>query len=291
MYVMEKSRNRIWTETSAMQTIEKQIDGGCFMKLEKRNRITFGLGTIGRDMIYTLESIYLITFFTEVRQLSDAMLAAVGGVLTFMRIFDALNDPLMGVVVDNTSTRFGKYKPWLVTGVLGAAAAIMFMFSDIGLTGTPYVVMIAFFYLLWDLFYGVNDIAYWSMLPSLSVDQKQREKDGAFARICANIGMYIVVVGIVPITGMMTKMIGNEERAWWYFALAVCILMVGFQLITVFGVKENHIFKQEESTSLRDMVRVLLQNDQLLFTAIGMILFMIGYSTTTSFGLYFIITI
>jgi melibiose permease/lactose/raffinose/galactose permease len=55
----------------------------------------------------------------------------------------------------------------------------------------------------------------------------------------------------------------------------------------VFGVKENHIFKQEESTSLRDMVRVLLQNDQLLFTAIGMILFMIGYSTTTSFGLYF----
>lgn len=257
------------------------------MSIETRNRITFGLGTIGRDMFYSLESTYLLYFFTEVRQLSDAMLAAVGGVLTVMRIFDAINDPIMGVIVDNTNTRFGKYKPWMLTGALGAAAALMLMFSDIGLTGTVYVVLFALFYLLWDLFYGLNDIAYWSMLPSLSLDQKQREKNGAFARICANIGMYMVVVGIIPITGIMTKIIGNAEKAWWFFALAVCILMVGFQLITIFGVKEKHIFKQEESTSLKDMVRVLVKNDQLLYTAIGMILFMVGYCTTTQFGTYF----
>ena len=257
------------------------------MRLETRNRITFGLGTVGRDMFYSLESMYLLYFFTEVRQLSDSMLAAVGGVLTVMRIFDALNDPLMGVIVDNTSSRFGKYKPWLLTGALGSAVMLMFMFSDIGLTGTAYVALFALFYLLWDLFYGVNDIAYWSMLPSLSIDQKQREKNGAFARICANIGMYVVVVGIIPLTTMLTDILGNGERAWWFFALAVCILMVGFQLITVFGVKEKHIFKQEESTSLRDMARALLKNDQLLYTAIGMILFMVGYCTTTTFGTYF----
>lgn len=134
----------------------------------------------------------------------------------------------------------------------------------------------------------MNDIAYWTQLPALSVNQRQRESMGAFARICANVGMYAVVVGILPVTGALTEAFGgNGQRAWFTLAAAVCTLMIAFQLITVFGVKETRSFKEEESTSLRDMVRVLFGNDQLMWTTVSMALFMIGYCTTTSFGTYY----
>jgi melibiose permease/lactose/raffinose/galactose permease len=206
------------------------------------------------------------------------------GALTILRIFDAVNDPFMGFLVDNTHSRFGKFKPWIaIGGVIGGVLTVL-MFTDFGLTGTGYVFSFILIYLAWDLTYGANDIAYWSMLPSLTLDQKERERTGSFSRICANIGMYVAVVGILPITGAL----GGDKKAWFLFAVGVTLLTWIFLCFTLFGVKENRsLYKKTETTSLKAMFGVLFKNDQLLFTAISMALFMIGYSTTTSFGVYF----
>lgn len=257
-------------------------------KLDKRNKYCFGLGTIGRDMFYSMESMYLLFFLTEIKNLDDKMLALVGGVLTALRILDAFNDPITGVIIDNTHTRWGKFKPWMVIGALVSSVCMLLMFADLPLSGGAYVAVFAVSYILWDIFYGVNDIAYWTQLPALSVDQRQRESMGAFARICANVGLYAVVVGILPVTGALTNAFGgNGQKAWFVLAVAVCVIMVGFQMITVFGVKETRSFKEEENTSLRDMVKVLFRNDQLMWTTVSMALFMVGYCTTTSFGTYY----
>ncbi len=258
--------------------------------MNRRNKYCYGLGTLGRDMFYTLESMYLLTFLTEVRQLDDAMLAAVGGVLTVLRILDAFNDPITGILIDNTRTRWGKFKPWMIVGTVITCASLLMMFADLPVTGAAYVVLFGIFYVLWDIGYGVNDIAYWSLLPALSTDQAQRETMGAFTRICASIGMYIVVVGILPITNAIGSAVGDLQQGWFIFAVVVCILMAGFQLFTLIGVKENREhYKDEERTSMRDFAKVLLGNDQLLWVTISMILFMVGYCTTTSFGTYFFI--
>lgn len=258
--------------------------------MNKRNKYCFGLGTVGRDMFYTLESMYLLTYLTEVRHLDDAMLAAVGGLLTVLRIVDAFNDPVTGILIDNTRSRWGKFKPWMVSGSIVACFCLLLMFAELPLIGPAYIFLFGVCYVLWDISFGVDDIAYWSLLPALSTDQAQREKMGAFARICANIGMYIIVVGVIPITGAVGEAVGSEKKAWFILAVAVCVLMLGTQLITIFGVKEDRShYKEEERTTLRDFVTVIFGNDQLLWTTISMILFMVGYSTTTSFGTYFFI--
>ena len=258
--------------------------------MNKRNKYCFGLGTVGRDMFYTLESMYLLTYLTEVRHLDDAMLAAVGGLLTVLRIVDAFNDPVTGILIDNTRSRWGKFKPWMVSGSIVACLCLLLMFAELPLVGPAYIFLFGVCYVLWDISFGVDDIAYWSLLPALSTDQAQREKMGAFARICANIGMYIIVVGVIPITGAVGEAVGSEKKAWFILAVAVCVLMLGTQLITIFGVKEDRShYKEEERTTLRDFVTVIFGNDQLLWTTISMILFMVGYSTTTSFGTYFFI--
>ena len=201
-------------------------------KLDKRNKYCFGLGTIGRDMFYSLESMYLLYFLTEIRKLDDGMLALVGGILTVLRILDAFNDPITGVIIDNTRTRWGKFKPWMVIGALVSSLCMLAMFADLPVTGIAYAVVFGISYILWDVFYGVNDIAYWTQLPALSLDQRSRESMGAFARICANVGMFSVVVGIIPVTeAMTTAFAGDAKTAWFVFAVIVCLVMIGAYLL------------------------------------------------------------
>ena len=254
----------------------------------KRNRLTFGLGTIGRDMVYSLISMYLIFYLTDVINLPTATLWWVAGIILFARIFDALNDPVMGFIVDNTHTRWGKFKPWIALGATLTSVFTVLLFTDFKLEGSSFIAMFAVFYILWGVSFTANDISYWSMLPALSVDQKEREKIGAIARICANIGLFFVVAGIVPLTGLLGQRFGSLQKGYFVFALMVSLIMAAGQCITLFGVKEAGIVADKrQTTPLRELFRIIYKNDQLFFTAVAMSLFMIGYVTTTSFGLYF----
>ena len=259
------------------------------MKQNKnRNHLSFGLGTIGRDMVYSMVSMYLIFYLTDIIDIPTSTLWWVTGIVLFARIFDALNDPVMGVIVDNTNTRYGKFKPWIAFGSLLSGIFTVLIFTDFHLSGAAYIIVFGFIYLLWGMSYTTNDISYWSLLPSLTVDQKEREKIGAVARICANIGLFFVVGGIVPITTIIGNALGSMQKGYFVFAILVVVIMWIGQSITLLGVKENrHLNSSGEHTNLRGMIKAIFKNDQLLYTAIAMALFMIGYMTTTGFGLYF----
>jgi len=232
---------------------------------------------------------FLLYYLTDVLQLPSSTMAWLGGIIIGARVFDALTDPLMGVIVDNTRTRWGKFKPWLAVGVLTSPIITVLLFTDFGWNDGPwYIIRFAIIYVLWGIAYTTHDISYWSMLPAISVDQKEREKIGSIARICANIGLFIVVAGIVPITTALGDVFGSLTQGFTVFAIIVSIIMAAGMCITLFGVKEPKIVTTEsQSTPLREMLRVIYKNDQLLFTAIAMVLFMIGYITTVTFGIYF----
>jgi len=162
------------------------------------------------------------------------------------------------------------------------------IFSDFGLQGSAFILAFTFIYLFWGISFTFNDISYWSMLPSLSVDQKEREKIGSIARICANIGLFFVVAGIIPITTLLGERFGSPQKGFFVFTVMVVTIMAAGQCITLFGVKESGVIvDKKQSTSIRELLRIIVKNDQLFFTAIAMSLFMIGYVTTTSFGVYF----
>ena len=257
-------------------------------RVARRNRYTFGLGTIGRDMGYTLVSMYLIFYLTEVRNLSNTAMWWITGIMLADRIFEALNDPFMGVIVDNTRSRYGKFKPWIVFGAITSGLLTVLLFTDFGLGEAGTVAVFAVCYVLYGLAFTTNDIGYWSMMPSLTTDQAERERIGSIARICANVGMFAVVVGVVPVTNALGQSAGSMEKGYFLFAIGIVVILLLGQCVTLFGVREpKGVFKQEERTRLREMFGVVLKNDQLLFVAVSMSLFMIGYCTTTSFGLYF----
>ena len=252
------------------------------------NRWTFGLGTVGRDMVYTMISMYLMFYLTDVLQLSDDVLWWVTGIIMAARVFDAFNDPFMGVIVDNTHTKYGKFKPWICIGAVLVSILTVLLFSNFGLSGSAFIIVFGIIYVLWGIAYTMHDISYWSMLPTLSQDQREREEIGSVSRICASIGLFAVVTLIVPVTEAIGGAVGSLQKGYFILSIILVVIMLAFLCFTVFGVREPMLGNQkEEHTSVKELVRIIFKNDQLLVTALAMALFMIGYSTTTSFGLYY----
>ncbi len=256
---------------------------------KNHNKFTYGLGTVGRDMVYTMISMYLMFYLTDVLSLNNRVLWWVTGIILVARVFDAFNDPFMGVIVDNTHTRFGKFKPWISIGAVLSSILTVLLFTDFGLKENAFIIVFGIIYIAWGISYTMHDISYWSMLPTLSQDLRERETIGSVARICASVGLFLVVALIVPITEALGGVFGSLQQGYFVLSIVLVLVMLGFLCFTVFGVKEPRLEKQQkaEHTSVKELVRIIFKNDQLLVTAVAMALFMIGYSTTTSFGLYY----
>nr|MBE6544894.1 sugar transporter [Oscillospiraceae bacterium] len=257
-------------------------------KQMKLNKFCFGLGTVGRDALYSLVSMYLLVHLTDVVGFSDGSLAVIGVMLTLFGVFDAIIDPFVGAIVDNTKTKWGKFKPWILIGMIGTAALTVLMFHNFNMGETEHIILLAVTYLLFSIFFSLNDIAYWSLMPAISKDQKVREGVGAFARICANVGMFSMVLIYLSVPDLFAGIGLNARDSYFVFAIVIALIMMAFQSITLFGVKEDRSkLETADRTTLKDLWRALIGNDQLMVTAVSMALFMIGYCTTTGFGTYY----
>ena len=95
---------------------------------DKRNLWMFPLGTVGRDMIYNLFTNFIFTYILFTRHLTAAQLGAVTAIMVGARVFDALNDPVMGNIIERTRTRWGRYRPWLLIGAPLTAVVLVLTF-------------------------------------------------------------------------------------------------------------------------------------------------------------------
>lgn len=246
-------------------------------KLLKKNLWFFPLGTVGRDMLYQLFTNYLLLFVLFTHQLTAAQLMAITVIMVVARVFDALNDPVMGNIIESTRTKWGKYKPWLVIGIL-TTGVVVYLSFNVSLDGWAFVVFFAFMYLLYSITYTMHDISYWGMIPSLGKDGSSRDKFTSRATLFAGIGGTLAGL-LIPMftTGSMT-LGGSAEKAYGIVALAFSILAPLFLCFTIFGVKEDRSYMKQEApkVSFKKIWTTIIKNDQLVWVSLIFLLQQIG---------------
>ena len=177
------------------------------MKLTLKEKIAYGLGAVGKDMVYMLSASYILYYYQDVLGVSAV---AMGIILLVARVFDAFNDPIMGVLVAKTKTKWGKFRPWLFIGTVTNAIILFLMFAaPPSLNGGGLIAYAAVFYILWGVTYTMMDIPYWSMIPAFTQVGKEREGMSAMARTCAGVGSAIVTI----ITVMTVSLLGGMATA------------------------------------------------------------------------------
>lgn len=243
-----------------------------------KNMLMFSLGTIGRDFLYFLFNSFLMTFILFTKTTDNKMLMVVGAIIVVARIFDALNDPIMGGIVENTRTKWGKYKPWQLLGAVLTGAVIISVFC-VKLDGWSYIGFLAFAYLMFSITFTMNDISYWGMLPSLTSDEHERNKLTSCAQLLASAGVGLASL-LIPLftTGSLAKW--GAPTGYKVIGIISAVLMVLFQLFTILGVKEKPLppIKPDKSDrlTLKKMFQTIAKNDQLLWCALIMLIFSIG---------------
>lgn len=238
-------------------------------------RFAYGIGAVGKDMVYMLSASYISIYFLDVMGISAAAIAVL---LLVARVFDAFNDPIMGVLVAKTKTRWGKFRPWLLVGTITNAVILYMMFSiPPTLDGAGLVAYASATYILWGLTYTMMDIPYWSMIPAFTQSGKEREGLSAFARSCAGVGSALIsIITVMSVAALGRKFGGttdNEINRIGYskFALIIAILFVIFITITCLVIKEKSTVDMK-SASIKDMFKALIQNDQAMTVVVAIVM-------------------
>ena len=245
------------------------------LKTRKKNLIMFPLGTVGRDMVYFLFTSCIMTFVLFTRDLTNAQFGAITAIVVAARIFDALNDPIMGNIIERTRTRWGKFKPWLVIGIISTSVVVYLAFNT-DLQGWSFVWFFGVIYFLYSIAYTMHDISYWGMVPALSSDANARNQFASRATLFAGIGGTLASV-LIPMFTIGDKAIGGSTTtAYGVISLIICIIAPLFLCFTIFGVREKREYNDAPPVSLKKIWTTITGNDQLLWISFIFLLQQIG---------------
>ena len=225
------------------------------MELTTKQKAAFGIGAVGKDMVYALSASYVMYYYQDVLGLSATF---VGLILMIARVFDAFNDPFMGVLVAKTRTRWGRFRPWIFSGTVLNAAVLYALFAAPALAEAGMMVYFSVIYILWGVTYTMMDIPYWSMIPAVTRTPADRENLSVVGRTCAGVGS----------------------------ALIVAVIFVVTEILCCASVKETSGGEMKTAT-VGEMFKALFANDQALVVVGSIVLINSALYLTSNFIIYF----
>ena len=251
------------------------------MKLSLKQKSAFGIGAVGKDMVYALSSSYIMYYYQDILGLSATF---VGLILMIARIFDALNDPFMGVLVAKTKSKWGRFRPWLVSGTVLNALVLYAMFSAPDLKKSSLMAFFAVIYILWGMTYTMMDIPFWSMIPAVTDTPKDTENLSVIGRTCAGVGSALIAMLTMALVQLLG---GSSERVGFSrVALIVAVVFVLAEICCAVNVRERQSANMETS-SVGEMFRALFANDQAQIVVLAIVLINSALYITSNLVIYF----
>lgn len=236
-------------------------------EVSNKELLRYAMGIAGQNITYGLVANWFFYYCSDVAYL-DIM--AIGVVLGAARIWDAINDPLVGIFIDRHTFKNGeKMRPYLKWFALPIGVATMLMFTDVGLEGTAMLVFITAMYFLWDILYSFQDIAQWGMTARITTSSEERGRVAQFARIGGMVGGWLP--GLIPLMVANYDKIGITESQ--LFAILGALFGVGGMAISMFAysAKERATVTTTKGSISNDY-KLLFKNKLAMLLVLGNIL-------------------
>lgn len=271
-------------------------------KMGLGRRLIYGFGAFGNDAFYGILSGYLIIFITSHlfdtgnKALDNRMVSLVTLIIMVLRIVELFIDPFIGNAIDRTKTRWGHFRPWVVVGGTVSSIILLLLFTNLGglyaKNAMIYLVVFAILYITMDIFYSFKDVGFWSMLPSLTTDSREREKTATFARLGSTIGGGLVGVLVMPAVIFFSAKATStgDNRGWFIFALIICLIALISAWSVGLGTREvdSDIRKNKQDTvGVMEIFKALAKNDQLLWVALAYLFYGVGINILGSLEVYY----
>ena len=240
----------------------------------KKEWMTYCIGALGQGMIYAIMSSYISDFYLNVLKVTPIFVLLL---MLLARIWDAINDPMMGSIVDHTRTKWGKCKPYLMfvpipIGIITILTFCNKTYTDYTSTGAHVLIIAwaAISYILWGMCYTVGDIPLWGVTSLMTDDENDRAKALSLARIVANlgaIGMLITFAGKALSPMFQEKkgldLIHADKMSYIIIAVILTIFATILFQFSGFSVKER-VQQSEKKYTMKENFKIAISNDPFL---------------------------
>jgi len=250
-------------------------------------KAAYGVGAFAKDAAITIVYLFLMLYLTDTVGLNPAF---VGTLFLLARLWDAVNDPMMGVLIDNTKTKWGKFKPWILFGTIFHAIVLVLLFWQPSFIPNMYI-YISIIYILWGMTYTLMDVPFWAMLPSIAREQKDRTQLASILGICANIAWLIMgAFGLTMIKYFSGGATDTQDQGMGFLVLSIIlasVLLIG-TIIMICNIKhESTIDSNKQNFGFREAFRIINKNDQLLIYIVIVLLYNLGKGLSSNSSIYY----
>ena len=282
---------------------ENAADGDVRRKSGLGQRIAYAFGNLGQAAFYNAMSTYFIVYVTSClfsgvdKALAAKLIGVITSLVVIIRIAEIFVDPLLGNLVDNTNTKWGRFRPWQFIGGLVSSVLIMLIFSGmfglVNVNTTLFIVLFVITFIVLDVFYSLRDISYWGMIPALSSDSHERSTYTALGSFTGSIGGNAITILVIPVVTYFSWVFTGEnaehQSGWTAFGIIVAVLGIMTAWTVAFGTRENQSALRanaEDNGGPLQAFKAVFQNDQLLWVALSYLLYAIANVTTTGVLLF-----
>lgn len=230
-------------------------------KLSWKERIGYGAGDFAHNLVFHSILTYLTYFYTDVAGISAS---AVGIIYIATRVWDGVNDPVMGFIADHTRSRWGRFRPWLLFGAVPLAILLVLAFSSFDLPRHLAVAYAAVTYLLLGMVYTMVNIPYSSLTAVMTRDMQERTVLTSVRMLLSGAGMMTVIIATKPLVDLFpSEKIGYPAVMAFYG-----VVIVALNWYTFFSVKER-VAPDAKPYPLLQSFRIIAHNAPLILLGLA----------------------
>ena len=251
------------------------------MKLSFRSKFFYGGGDFAINIMWQLTVFYLLFFYTDIFGLSPAN---AGLVFFIAKIWDAITDPIMGYIADNTSTRWGKFRPYILFGSVPALIMIVLCFTSPDLSQSGKFYWALFTYITFTTLYTVIAIPVGSLIPAMTQDRDERTSLASFRFLGASSGSIAVAVLTLPLIGLFSS------PQYGFPIVIACLAFFGaiFAFLCFYNTKEIYSKPYEKNIGFKEIIKMIFTNFPLHFVILALLTTWVANNTKQLTTIYFV---
>lgn len=241
----------------------------------KNERLSYASYFVGQNIIFGLVGSYLMLFYTDYMGLAAA---AVGTLFLVARIWDAINDPIMGIIVDKSNLKGGKFKPWLNFTVIALPISTVLLFINPNFSAGAKLIYAYITYIAWGMIYTVSDVPIFSLSTAMTPNIKERMSLLSFGRVASGIAGLITGVLLMPFV----------QTAGWLMAAIVLALISLITMVPQMKHARERVVVKRKQMGLKEIANYINRNKYMKIVIISYAM-MIGAISTMGLNNYFAI--
>lgn len=240
-------------------------------KLSFMTKLSYGLGEFATSVVWSLVSSYLLFFYTDVFGLAGGIIALL---LLVARVWDCFVDPILGLIMERTKSRFGRFRPYILFGSLSLGLFNILTFYTPQFSGTGKAIYACVTYLLLGTFHSVVSVPYGALATVMTRDTNERTNLNAFRGVFGQVAGIVTGATVMPLITILGK--GNNQNGYFYAAIVLTVISMPMLFLTFKNCKEVVEPRKEERPTVKQSLLAVIKNKQLVLILGCLLITLIG---------------